>query len=235
MANEMHHALQISNDIIVAHESSPPRLWHPRFSWSWLGVAPSTFILDERTSLFKEEDSDLDPGLSASEARQGIAETFGVANITKKSVLVALPIAEKIPGVGERPSYTLSLRRIHLLIPLVWRFRSILRLRLALSKFIRSTQHSSHLRHALKNSIGVALLGFPAFLPINSSGKRNVISDHTMLLTIPCLRQQLVHSQPWSMDDHHFCVGFGDKHRCNMASGLLAFGQQPPIIVAAYI
>lgn len=167
----MHHALQISNDIITTHESSPPRLWHPRFSWSWLGVAPSTFILDERSRVLTEEHSDLDHGLSASETRQGIAETFGVANIANQNASTVLPIAEKIHGAGENPSFTLSFRRIHLLIPLVWRFRSMIRLRLALSKIIRSTLHSSHLRHALKNAIGVALLSFPAFLPNGSAGE----------------------------------------------------------------
>lgn len=167
----MHHALQISYNIATLHENSHTRLWHPRFSWAWLGVTPSTFILDERSAFLVEENTDVETNLSPEESRQGLAEQYGVVNLPNESVKSSLPIAEKIPGMGRRSVYRLSLRQIHLIIPRLWRCRSVLSLRLGLSKVIRAIQHSSHLRHALKNAAGVALLSFPAFLPTNSPGE----------------------------------------------------------------
>jgi hypothetical protein len=176
MAHEMHHALQISFNIACQHENSRPRLWHPRFSWAWLGVAPRTFILDERSAILDDEISDRDTNLSLEETRQGLVEHYGVSNIPDKDVSLSIPIAEKIPGVGKKSAYQFSFRDIRLILTRVWRVRRVLRLRLGLSKIIRAIQHSSHLRHALKNAAGVGLLGFPAFLPTNSAGEERSIN-----------------------------------------------------------
>lgn len=176
MAHEMHHALQISFNIACLHENSRPRLWHPRFSWAWLGVAPSTFILDERSTILADEISDRDTNLSPEETRQGLFEHYDVSNIPDKDISLSIPIAEKIPGVGKKSAYRLPFRNIRIMITRVWRVRRVLRLRLGLSKIIRAIQHSSHLRHALKNAAGVGLLGFPAFLPTNSAGEGRSIN-----------------------------------------------------------
>lgn len=64
------------------------------------------------------------------------------------------------------------------MIPNIWRDRRILQIRLCASKIIRAIQHSSHLRHALKNAFGVTLLGLPAFLPTGSAGRELFLNGH---------------------------------------------------------
>ncbi|KAG5221512.1 Class myosin [Salix suchowensis] len=53
----------------------------------------------------------------------------------------------------------------------VWNYAAVLRTRLKVSRTLRAVQHSSHLRHAIKNSGGIVLLSLPAFLPTDSSGE----------------------------------------------------------------
>lgn len=166
MAQEMQHALQIAHNVACLYERSNHRLWHPRFSLAWLGVAPSAFVLDERDGAGTAEVLDVDTALSTEEIRQGISEQYGVVNLPENDVSLSVPIVQHIPRVGRMSSLPRFLRAI----PQLWRNRRILQIRLLLSKNIRAIQHSSHLRHALKNAIGVALLGLPAFLPVGSPG-----------------------------------------------------------------
>lgn len=166
----MHHALTISHNIACLHENSRPRLWHPRFSWAWLGVAPRTFILDERSIAVAEDIYDAETNLSREETRQGLVEHCGVSNVPDTNVSLSIPITEKISGIGHKSAHRFSFHQIYLLIPRVWRYRAVIGFRIRLSRVIRSIQHSSHLRHALKNAAGVALLSAPAFLPANSRG-----------------------------------------------------------------
>lgn len=163
MAHEMHQSLQISHNIAYLHETSNHRLWYPHFSLAWFGVAPRTFILDERDGVFAADIPDINTSLSAGETKQGLDEQ--AADVPDNHASLSTPIIQRIPWIGKKSSYS-----FHLVIPRLWRFRAVLRLRLGLSKVIRAIQHSSHLRHALKNAVGVALLSFPAFLPIGSSG-----------------------------------------------------------------
>jgi hypothetical protein len=171
MAHEIHHALQISHNTACLHETCRVRLWHPRFSWAWLGVAPSTFVLDERSTILAEEFSDRDTNLSLEETQQGLVEHHDVFNVLNRDLSPSTPTAEKATGVDNKRARLFSFRDIHLVIPRMWRIRAVLRIRLGLSKVIRAIQHSSHLRHALKNAAGVALLSIPAFLPTDSAGE----------------------------------------------------------------
>lgn len=173
MAQEVKHALQIAHNIACLYECSNHRLWYPRFSLAWLGVAPQAFILDERNGTAAADIPNVDTSLSAEEVRQGIDEQYGVANIPNNNLSLSIPIAERIPRVGR----TSSLHRALRMIPNIWRDRRILHIRLCASKIIRAIQHSSHLRHALKNAFGVTLLGLPAFLPTGSAGQYFIGSD----------------------------------------------------------
>lgn len=170
MANEMHYALKISYNIACLHENSRPQIWHPHLSWTWLGVAPRTFILDERSTAVTEDIYDAETYLSQEETRQGLAENCGASSIPHANVSLSIPITEKGSGVGHQYTYSFIIRQIRLLIPRLWRCRAVIGFRIRLSRIIRSIQHSSHLRHALKNAAGVALLSIPAFLPANSAG-----------------------------------------------------------------
>jgi hypothetical protein len=175
MAHEMHHALQISHNTACLHETSRVRLWHPRFSWAWLGVAPITFILDERNTILAEEFSDRDTNLSLEETQQGLVEHHSVFNVLNKDISPSTPAAEQATGVDNNRARLFAFRDLHLVIPRIWRVRAVLRIRLGLSKVIRAIQHSSHLRHALKNAAGVALLSIPAFLPTDSAGEKRYL------------------------------------------------------------
>lgn len=169
MAHEMHQSLQISHHIACLHETSNHRLWYPHFSLAWFGVAPRTFVLNERDGAFTADitDTDANTNLSAEETRRGLDEHYKVANIRipDSHVSLSTPVIKRIPGIVKKSAY-----HFHLALPRLWRFRAVLRLRLGLSKVIRAIQHSSHLRHALKNAVGVALLSFLAFFPPGSAG-----------------------------------------------------------------
>ena len=159
----MCHALQIAYDIILIYETSPLRLWHPHLSWSWLGVAPRTFVLEEERSSYRGEDVDILVNLSAQETIQGLAEQSTTAtNIRAGSLLRADDKISRSPHV--RSVW------IPLIIYRLWNSPTVLRMRVCMSRLVRATQHSPHLQHALKNATGVALLSFAAFLPDGSPG-----------------------------------------------------------------
>ncbi|KAH9977258.1 hypothetical protein BGW80DRAFT_1435937 [Lactifluus volemus] len=65
-----------------------------------------------------------------------------------------------------------------------WREAKITRLRFVLAACVRAIVHSSHLQHAVKNSIGVMLLSIPAFLPVGSPGQRWFVDAHGQWMII---------------------------------------------------
>lgn len=159
MANEMRRALLVADKILDLHNTSPTRVWYPRLSWAWLGIAPPTVIGDDRDRVMSD---DHDPErfedehrLSVSEAREGLSELVGwrEANLSRPSLVSkftsreSLQLRSFIYGPG------------------------ITRLRFLFAACIRSIRHSSHLQHAVKNSIGVMLLSLPAFLSTGSPGR----------------------------------------------------------------
>ncbi|KAG1756228.1 uncharacterized protein EDB91DRAFT_1091325 [Suillus paluster] len=168
MAYDTSHILQVAQNIAVHHEASPLRFWLPRLTWQWLGVAPRTFIMDEHGTHIAHDVTEAETTLSAEEVRQGIA--FVDQQDEEKSQEVSYPPTLKEIPTGPQLS-SKSLPQCLLSTPRrLWNHSVVLQLRLRASKIIRNTQHSSHLRHAMKNAIGVAMLSFPAFLPSNSAG-----------------------------------------------------------------
>ena len=169
MAYDTSHLLQVAQRIAAHHEASPLRFWPPRLTWQWLGVAPRTLIMDEYGA-HASQDSDVieaETTLSAEEVRQGMASVDELDEKMKE--VPCLPTLKLIPD-GKHLSLR-SLPRYSLYtLQQFWNNPFMLRIRLSASKTIRNTQHSSHLRHAMKNAIGVAMLSFPAFLPPTSSG-----------------------------------------------------------------
>lgn len=165
MADEMRRAVLVADKILSLHNTSRTRLWYPRFSCAWLGIAPPTVIGDDRVvsddngpECFEDERE-----LSMAEAREGISELvrWREAN-TSTSML-------RSTG-SKSPSENSGLR----LRNIVYGPR-VVRLRLVLAACAQAIAHSSHLQHAIKNSIGVMLLSLPAFLPIGSPGGFRVI------------------------------------------------------------
>jgi len=161
MANEMRRALRVADTILDLHNTSQTRVWYPRLSWAWLGIASPTVIGDDREHV-RSDDHDPqrfedDRILSVSEAREGLSELVRLreANLSKVSSLGGSKFTSreslKLRGIVYGPRIT--------------------RLRFLFATCIRAIRHSSHLQHAVKNSIGVMLLGLPAFLSKGSPGE----------------------------------------------------------------
>ncbi|KAL0947218.1 hypothetical protein HGRIS_013335 [Hohenbuehelia grisea] len=161
MAHEMRHALHVSQSTIALYENSPPRLWHPRFSWAWLGLAPPNYVLEERGAIVDDESPQATTTLSLEETLQGISEKrYDDIEAEGDNIL-------RRKRHAGRPFTFNWLQR---LLGHLWNHPRTVCWRLGLSKMIRSVQHSSHLRHAMKNAAGVALLSIPAYLPVDSPG-----------------------------------------------------------------
>jgi hypothetical protein len=161
MANEMRRALLVADKILDLHNTSQTRVWYPRLSWAWLGIAPPTVIGDDRDRVLSDDN---DPDrfedenrLSVTEAREGLSELvrWREANLSR-------PIP---PSLGSKFTSRESLQLRIIYGP------SITHLRFLFATCIRAIRHSSHLQHAVKNSIGVMLLSLPAFLSTDSSGR----------------------------------------------------------------
>lgn len=100
--------------------------------------------------------------LSLEEAKEGMAE--------RKSALPRSAHDRNRIYNSQEYSTGFSLMSIPRFFRDLWSNSFTLNARLVLSRFFRSVGHSRHLRHGLKNAAGVALLGFPAFLPRDSTG-----------------------------------------------------------------
>jgi hypothetical protein len=166
MADEMRRAVLVADKILSLHNTSRTRLWYPRFSCAWLGIAPPTVIGDDRVvsddngpECFEDERE-----LSMAEAREGISELVRWREANTSTSMLRSTGSSKSP----RENSGFRLRNI------VYGPR-VVRLRLVLAACAQAIAHSSHLQHAIKNSIGVMLLSLPAFLPIGSPGGIRVI------------------------------------------------------------
>ncbi|KAI0029310.1 hypothetical protein K488DRAFT_56638 [Vararia minispora EC-137] len=164
MSHEMRQALQIAGDLLALWNSSHTRLWTPRFSRHWLGIAPHQIVTEEQTEV---PDDPIPHGparrMSVPEAQQGIREQRGhrssVSGAEAARELFRLRVATKHPH-GHGPS---PLSVYH-----VWSSESVLAARLALAPIVHSLRHSRHLQHAVKNALGVFLLTLPVFYPTES-------------------------------------------------------------------
>lgn len=159
MANEMRRALGVADRILNLHNTSQTRIWYPRLSWAWLGIASPTVIGDDREHVMSD---DHDPQrfedehrLSVSEAREGLSELVRLREANQS----------KVSSLGSKFTSRESLK----LRSIVYGPR-ITRLRFLFAACVRAIRHSSHLQHAVKNSIGVMLLSLPAFLSRGSPG-----------------------------------------------------------------
>ncbi|KAI0303455.1 hypothetical protein B0F90DRAFT_1711174 [Multifurca ochricompacta] len=150
MADEMHHALLIANKIISLHDASRTRLWYPRLSLAWLGIAPPA-IIDDDSVMPDGNDPECfeEHRLSLSELARW-RETTSSATMSRTS--------------GPKSAKPLLYIRNIIYGP------RMIRLRVLFASCARAVAHSSHLQHAIKNSLGVALLSLPAFLPLGSPG-----------------------------------------------------------------
>ncbi len=168
----MRTALRVAQRLVETYEGRRARLWYPRVSLAWLGVVPGPYISDDPSATLSVPPlstnfiSESESNLSMTEQRQGLAE---------HAVRVAVDKAQASSNVKGTSRVS---RNIHgllgllkLLVEWLWSNDHMLQARVTLWKIHRSIKHSSHLRHALKNAAGVALLTFPIFLPEDSPGE----------------------------------------------------------------
>ncbi|KDQ33705.1 hypothetical protein PLEOSDRAFT_1031053 [Pleurotus ostreatus PC15] len=177
MAHEMKHALYLCKKLTALHEVSSPRLWHPHFSWAWLGAAPSTFIMEERGAILDQDSPDpqAETALSLTETLQGISENQYPTDQPDDNDPDGYPDSspDDTPEVLRRRRIhgrVMSVRWMASVIHHVWNYAAVLRTRLKVSRVLRAVQHSPNLRHAIKNAGGIVLLSLPAFLPTDSPG-----------------------------------------------------------------
>ena len=182
MAEEMHNALVVADQILLLHNTSRTRLWYPRLSLAWLGIAPPTIIDDIQVM-----PNDGDPehfenehNMSMAEAREGLSE---LARWREANSSTSLPRPSSTRPANEKG--LLYIRNV------IYGLR-ITRFRLIFAACVRGVARSSHLQHAIKNSIGVALLSLPAFLPTGSSGKYRTLSGASAVHSSPKVKSGLV-------------------------------------------
>ncbi|KAG5645848.1 hypothetical protein DXG03_005190 [Asterophora parasitica] len=171
MAQDVRDALKDTQNILVHHFTSNVRLWYPRFTLAWLGVAPSTMLLEERGIAMDQELQDLSNDLTQ-EAQQGLAEQSIPSTSPKKS--------KKAPSILVVWQFV----RRH-----IWNSPRTLSVRLLISQFLKSVEHSPHLRHALKNTVGITILSIPAFLPITSAGRQHRFTSCDSVVLTPFFNQ----------------------------------------------
>ncbi|KAH9951443.1 hypothetical protein B0H21DRAFT_776136 [Amylocystis lapponica] len=198
MAQEMRLALQVARRIAMRHEESKTRLWYPRVSLQWLGVPPGPFISDDFGTILHVPDvnsSAADPGavnagenLTYAETRQALAERGLSPDLRYPEHSAKQHAYFRTPAqVHVRKRLLWSWGLVPDLFALLWSHRRVLWIRMWLSAALRAVQHSSHLRHAMKNAIGVALLSLPAFLPADSAGRRWFTAWHGQWMVISYL------------------------------------------------
>ncbi|KAI0262972.1 hypothetical protein BC834DRAFT_1027888 [Gloeopeniophorella convolvens] len=176
MADEVRNALLVADKILAQYDTSRTRLWYPRLSWAWLGAAPPTIVDDDGTlpdyndpERFEDEHR-----MSMAEAREGLSER------ARRREADSITLASLMPAAKPAPAARRLLRVRDSVLP----GPRVIRARLLLATLVRAIAHSSHLQHAIKNAIGVALLSLPAFLPTGSPGQRWFVHVHGQWMII---------------------------------------------------
>lgn len=172
MANSMRHTIHIVEDVVSFYETSPIRLYYPRFTAAWLGVAPASIIHEDGEQVTDQADTPVYMNMSET------LENLTIQNIDEDDE--DLPRKKRIVASG----HPLSYRWWSSLLRSAWNQRATMRYRLIFSEVLRSLLHSSHVKHALKNALGVALLSIPAFLANGSPGRRWFADWHGQWMVI---------------------------------------------------
>ncbi|KAJ3553528.1 hypothetical protein NM688_g3561 [Phlebia brevispora] len=193
MAQEARTALQVAQRFATQYEESHPRLWYPRFSLSWLGVPPGSFVYDDPNMPLDKWGSSSDETLTlpdsdyaSPEWKQGLREIHSVhvRRAALRAARMHMLAKDDHIDADHTPSWWTAISNW---CYEAWANPRSMRLRMRLWKFLKAVRHSSHLRHALKNASGVALLTFPAFMPADSNARKWYTKVHGQWMTISFL------------------------------------------------
>lgn len=207
MAQEVQNALHLAKYMIERCKNRKLRLLHPMFSLAWFGVTPAPYIDVTEHHIYStgtkpgssEHIMMSDVDLSHPEQRQGFAEKQNAGAKIQYPFPSTARMFASVPTMdsdddtlAETFSFRQLWRRWRIWRRNVWNHGRIIQVRWRLWKVHRSIRHSSHLRHAVKNAIGVALLSFPAFMPIGSGG---TIVEHGFIFLVQIILTFLCTSQ----------------------------------------
>ncbi|KIK79803.1 hypothetical protein PAXRUDRAFT_833910 [Paxillus rubicundulus Ve08.2h10] len=168
MAYDTSHILQVAQKIAAHHNASHIRLFYPRLSIQWLGVSPRTFAMEANGTSAVSEPLESTSALSTHEFKQCLVAVAESSTAAETEPMVYFPAFNSASSPAPSPSIRALPQYAFALLVRLWNHPQTLRFRLAASRVIRKTHHSSHLRHAIKNAIGVAVLSVPAYLPADS-------------------------------------------------------------------
>ncbi|KAJ3915272.1 hypothetical protein F5877DRAFT_81995 [Lentinula edodes] len=171
MAEEAERALNVAHVILHSYQTSSVRLWHPRLSLAWFGVAPSTILLEETETLpenlfaLQDLNNAVDPSYRPSEE---ILQEISLGRKLQRNDI-------EDPGTKTKGLVRMLYRfRFNKIIWSLWNHPIILQARLKLHELVMSFKKSSRIdiKHAFKNALGVSMLAIPAFLPASSAGRQ---------------------------------------------------------------
>jgi len=166
MAREIHRALHVAENCLLQYGRDPARLWHPKFGNIWVGMLQPTIILEARGQVAPTAGNGQPRNaLSNEETQEGVAERRYSNTVDDMENVRAQLTKSSVHGKVGSPEWLWSL------CSGAWNLRRVLRIRLLVSKAIRSVQHSPHLKHAFKNAACISLLAISAFMPVESSGQ----------------------------------------------------------------
>lgn len=202
MAHEMRIALNIAQRFADQYDSSRSRLWFPHLTLAWLGVPPGSFISDDPNVLLNSASRDDIPDLNTeygeAEFKQGFKEQVYRTDVRKTAAKAAMMRMSKGVNHGEGEDKSSWYQELS---GLFWTNRKALKLRLQAWRYLQGVRHSSHLRHAVKAAVGVAVLTFPAFMSRESPGL-STFPHPDVHNNMNVLRSQVVYLCAWTMDDN---------------------------------
>ncbi|KAF8599056.1 hypothetical protein BDV93DRAFT_477885 [Ceratobasidium sp. AG-I] len=207
ISSEIIRALTLIIAVLELHMTSRTRIFFLRPSWMWLGMSPRALVVEQTNedpnvdpgsndepseSGHRTNDAVHGTGLSAQEARQGLFQRRDTALL----ISPAVQIESQAPLYKKFKKWVAALRQVRItrqsikrglanvvefpqeVLRNTWNKAGVLQFRVKFSKFVRRIQHSKHARHAVKNAVGVTLLGIPSFLPLGSAGRTYFTYTH---------------------------------------------------------
>lgn len=149
MADELVRALNVAHNILHSYQTSSVRLWYPRFSLAWFGVAPSAIVLEENESF--AESSYSSPDTTVDPSYRPTQEVFQEISSSKHQNKDNGSI-KKSRAFG----CTLQLLRLHDIVRSIWNHPTTIQARLRLHNLVVAFRKSSRndFKHAFKNALG---------------------------------------------------------------------------------
>ncbi|EOQ99783.1 hypothetical protein J056_001325 [Wallemia ichthyophaga EXF-994] len=156
ISSDLVFALTCASEVLENRLKNRRKVHIPRNFWSWL-KAPSTTLTD-----FGLKPDGNDDFLSAEQKEQHKHQHTFEQEMQLQAYATYAIRRSHLKQTGFSIKYWFLN---------IWDAPSVLEFRLRVSRYFRTVKSSRHLRFALKNAAGVALLSIPGFLPYGSKGQ----------------------------------------------------------------